>query len=177
LGDGYIVTVKRGVYWLRVYCDSRHTEIALDIVGTLDVLTPGKLTSFYPHPRENLVTVSSHWKHWPCLFPQHGPGRKHEREIVLTRWQERIVDAEPEQFVRGLIHSDGCRSINRIRYRDWSYDYPRYEFANESTDIRDLFCQACDRIGVEWRQMNRNTISVNKRAHVARLDEFIGPKS
>jgi len=25
--------------------------------------------------------------------------------------------------------------------------------------------------------MNRNTISVNKRADVARLDEFIGPKS
>jgi len=36
---------------------------------------------------------------------------------------------------------------------------------------------ACDAIGVEWRQMNRNTISVNKRADVARLDEFIGPKS
>ena len=25
------------------------------------------------------VEVSSFSKHWPCLFPQHGPGRKHER--------------------------------------------------------------------------------------------------
>ena len=27
------------------------------------------------------------WKHWPCLFPQHGPGRKHERKIRLEAWQ------------------------------------------------------------------------------------------
>jgi len=38
---------------------------------------------------------------WPCLFPQHGPGRKHERKIELAPWQEAIVDREPEQFIRG----------------------------------------------------------------------------
>jgi hypothetical protein len=50
-------------------------------------------------------------------------------------------------------------------------------FVNESADIRELFCRTCDAIGVEWRQMNRNTISVARRDSVARLDEFIGPKS
>ena len=30
-----------------------------------------------------VVVVQSNWKHWPCLFHQHGPGRKHERPIVL----------------------------------------------------------------------------------------------
>ncbi len=26
---------------------------------------------------------------WPLLFPQHGPGRKHDREIELVDWQQR----------------------------------------------------------------------------------------
>jgi hypothetical protein len=28
--------------------------------------------------------VASYSKHWICLFPQHGPGRKHDRRIELT---------------------------------------------------------------------------------------------
>lgn len=26
-------------------------------------------------------------RHWPWLFPQHGPGRKHLRKIELQPWQ------------------------------------------------------------------------------------------
>ena len=33
---------------------------------------------------ERYWEVASFSKHWPCLFPQHGPGRKHERKIELT---------------------------------------------------------------------------------------------
>jgi hypothetical protein len=40
------------------------------------------------------VDVSMHPKHWPCLFPQHGPGRKHNRRIALEPWQRAIVDQE-----------------------------------------------------------------------------------
>jgi hypothetical protein len=32
-------------------------------------------------------------------------------------------------------------------------------------------------LGIEWRVMNRWTISVARRASVARLDEFVGPKA
>jgi hypothetical protein len=53
---------------------------------------------------------------------------------------------------------------------------PRYHFTNESDDIRALFGRACDRMGIDWRQNNRNTFSVARRARVARLDEFVGPK-
>jgi hypothetical protein len=35
-------------------------------------------------------TISYH-RHWTCLLPQHGPGKKHEREIALEPWQERLV--------------------------------------------------------------------------------------
>jgi hypothetical protein len=48
-----------------------------------------------------------------CHFPQAGPGKKHERPIVLEPWQAAIVEAEPWRFLRGCIRSDGCVFINR----------------------------------------------------------------
>ena len=56
--------------------------------------------------------VQSWWKHWPCVFPQHGAGRKHERPIVLEPWQRELVEQHPGRFLRGLFHSDGCRITN-----------------------------------------------------------------
>jgi hypothetical protein len=98
------------------------------------------------------------------------------RRIILTPWQQRLVDPHPEHLIRGLIHSDGCRFINPVRRRGKLYTYPRYTFSNASDDIRKIFCDACDAVGVEWRRMNALNISVAKRASVAKLDEFIGPK-
>lgn len=113
-----------------------------------------------------------------CLFPQHGAGPKHLRPIELAEWQSELVAEQPEQFLRGLIHSDGCRSLNTVSGAGGkTYSYPRYTFCNASTDIRDLFTTTCDQLGVEWRQMNPRNVSVARRRSVARLDEFIGPKN
>jgi hypothetical protein len=124
--------------------------------------------------------VTCYWRHWPCLFPQHGPGKKHLRKIELAPWQEDIVSREPGAFARGLFHSDGCRIMSRVRRPlasgDRWYVYPRYMFTNESRDIHELCGQALDRLGVAWRFSRRNTISVARREAVARLDEFVGPK-
>jgi hypothetical protein len=60
-------------------------------------------------PKIGCTEVASYSKHWPCLFPQHGPGRKHERRIELVPWQQELVDLDPRPLVRGLLHSDGCR--------------------------------------------------------------------
>lgn len=57
------------------------------------------------------------------------------------------------------------------------YAYPRYEFSNLSEDIKRIFCDACDALGVEWKRMNAKSISVARRASVARLDEWVGPKA
>jgi hypothetical protein len=130
--------------------------------------------------RTGMTEVKSYSKHWPCLFPQHGPGMKHTRKIELADWQQAIVDRYPGDFVRGLIHSDGCRGMNRVRRRfagrDHRYEYPRYMFSNKSLDILALCGQALDRLGVEWRFARPDVISVAKRDAVARLDEFVGPK-
>jgi len=86
--------------------------------------------------------VMSRSRHWPCLFPQHGPGRKHTWKIELEQWQVVIVREYPGEFARGLFHSDGWQGVNRVRRRlpsgDRWYEYPRYLFSNESRDILRL---------------------------------------
>ena len=121
--------------------------------------------------------VSNSSKQWPCLLPQHGQGKKHERRIELAPWQQKVIDVHGKPFLRGLIHSDGCRSTNTVRHGSRTYAYPRYTFSNRSDDIRQIFCDTCDLLGVEWRVMNAWNISVARRASVALLDEFIGPKT
>jgi hypothetical protein len=131
-------------------------------------------------PGVNCTYVKSVSQHWTCLFPRHGPGRKHERRIELEPWQQEIVDSYPGDFARGLFHSDGWRGVNRVRRQlpsgeRW-YEYPRYLFVNMSADIRRLCGEALDRLGVAWRFSKPTTISVARREAVARLDEFVGPK-
>ena len=102
------------------------------------------------YPRRSGASASSAGsRRWREAFPQHGPGRKHERPIVLEPWQREIVDAFPQEFLRGLIHSDGCRTVNRFKTklpsgRVAEYAYPRYFFSNLSADIRGLFCEYCE---------------------------------
>lgn len=109
-----------------------------------------------------------------------GPGRKHERSIVLEDWQRDIVATHPGPFLRGLFHSDGCRAKNWtqkiVAGETKRYDYPRWQFTNRSQDIRELCRWALDLAEVPWRQSNWDTISVSTRSGVARLDGLIGPK-
>jgi hypothetical protein len=90
----------------------------------------------------------------------------------LTSWQEAIVVTYPAAFLAGMIDSDGCRSINRVK----GHAYPRYFFSNLSTDLRGLFIWACALVGVEARPANHRNVAVSRRADVAILDELIGPK-
>jgi hypothetical protein len=93
-------------------------------------------------PKIGCTEVAAYSKHWPCLFPQHGPGRKHERRIELVPWQQDLVDLDPRPLIRGLLHSDGCRVLNWVN----GTPYPRYHFSNVSADIRGIFG---DRVAAE----------------------------
>jgi len=142
----------------------------------------GRHVGLSPHPEHRYVRVMCCWQGWFLAFPQHGRGRKHERPIVLEEWQQRIVEEHPWPFLRGLLHSDGCRTINRFKTelpsgRVAEYGYPRWFFSNMSADIRGLFCATCEQVGVRWTQSNHRIISVSHRHSVALLDEHVGPKS
>ena len=175
LGDGTVLRHLKGVWSLRVYQDTRYPGIIEEIAVAMASVMPASSVHISPRYREqNCAEIASYSKSWPCVFPQTGPGRKHERKIELTAWQWGIVWQQPGMLIRGLIHSDGCRVMNKVIQR--KYAYPRYFFSNESQDIQQIFRDACDLIGVEYRNNRRNSISVAKRASVARLDEIVGPK-
>jgi hypothetical protein len=110
------------------------------------------------------------------------PGKKHERKIELVDWQLLITRQYTGEFIRGLIHSDGSRCINRFSVklpsgRVGRYEYPRYFFTNYSGDIRRIFCEHCDLLGIRWSQSNARNISISHRDSIALLDSFVGPKS
>jgi hypothetical protein len=176
LGDGCLSTHARGVFRLEITLDGIYPRVIAECEAATSLVMPSNLVSVKPRAGDRAVDVSSYSQHWHCLFPQHGPERKHLRRIELAEWQRGIADRFPHRLLRGLIHSDGCRAINRIKHPKRTYSYPRYQFSNRSSDIRGIFCEYCDKLGIEWRQMNRFTISVARGDSVARMDEFIGPK-
>jgi hypothetical protein len=119
LGDGCLSEVGRGVYRLRITLDKKYSGIIAECCAAVALVLPNKVGQI---DRGSWVEVWSYSKHWACLFPQHGPGPKHKREIVLTDWQREIVlGTYPYLFLRGLIQSDGWRGTNRIAGR---YEYP-----------------------------------------------------
>ncbi len=179
LGDGYIVEyAKHRAPSLSIACDEGWPGLINAAEAAMRAVFPDNKTCQVRSVGCRYVKLYS--KHLPCLFPQHGPGKKHDRLIALEPWQQGIVDAHPWEFVRGLIHSDGSRCTNwtertvkGVRKR---YEYPRYFFTNRSEDIRRLYTRTLDALGVEWRQANGWNVSVARRKSVELMDRHIGPK-
>lgn len=177
LGDGHI-TSKTKQHHLSISCDAAWT-------GLIDAAEEAmrrvmQLPRVSRRHRSGCVEVKSYSHHWTCLFPQHGPGKKHERAIVLEGWQRGIVEAHPWEFVRGLIHSDGCRITNWTVRNGKRYEYPRYFFTNKSDDIRRLCTDTLTALGIRWTVTARGgdpfNVSVARRDSVALMDARIGAK-
>ncbi|MCF3962264.1 helix-turn-helix domain-containing protein [Streptomyces fuscigenes] len=183
LGDGHISHyVKHRAHSLAVTCCDDWPGLLDACEAAMHAVLPDNATCRVR--RKGCTDVKVYSKHLPCLFPQHGPGKKHERRIALEEWQQLIVDAHPWELIRGLLHSDGCRITNwtekvigGVRKR---YEYPRYFFSNLSGDIRRVYTDALDCVGVEWKSCNNSrsvqNISVARRASVALMDAHVGPK-
>lgn len=182
LGDGCVSRSPHGGWTLRIACADAWPGLTEECARALEAMNPSGRSSRTQAPGCKHVQGFSH--HWVCLFPQHGPGRKHERPIVLADWQRAVVREHPWDFLRGLIHSDGCRTTNwtarEVAGGLKRYEYPRYFFTNRSDDIRRLCTDALDRVGVEWTALHRDgvplQISVARKSSVARMDAHIGPK-
>jgi hypothetical protein len=180
LGDGSIARARRGVFTLQIANDAKYSVLSEEVAATMRLVKPTASPCLRAGKGATLIEVR--WKHWPCMFPQHGAGRKHLRKIELAEWQREIVAKYPEQLLRGLFHSDGCRILNwttrpvkggEIR----RYEYIRYMFSNESEDIIGILTAALDQLGIPWRRPRRNMVAVSRKEGVAALDRFVGPKS
>ncbi len=179
LGDGCISAHPRGTgYYLRIACADAWPGLIIECREAITKVRPG--IGVYTLQKQGCTAVTSYSRHWPRLFPQHGPGKKHERTIALEPWQQEIVDAHPWEFIRGLIHSDGCRITNwttrLVAGEQKRYEYPRYFFTNLSGDVIRLFTETLDAVGVEWKQANDRNISIARKASVALMDTHVGPK-
>ncbi len=170
LGDGCISRDRR-VWRLRIVLDKKYPAIIDRCRNALELLMPGQRSGTVK--KVGCIEVTMYSKHWPCLFPQHGPGKKHTRRITLEPWQQALIDQETEEFVMGLVHSDGCRVIANDR----GVRSVRYHFSNMSEDIIGLFTAALDRLDIPWTRSSKKIVSIYRKAATAQLDTFIGPKS
>lgn len=180
LGDGYIGQVDRSPV-LEISLDPCYPGIVAECLAAIwDLVRVRARVSIRATGGGKSIRIAAGSKDWPPAFPQHGAGKKHERSIALVAWQQDLVGQFPEQFLRGLIHSDGCRVINRFKVQlhrgSREYAYPRYFFTNLSADIRELFCAACDQLGIRWTRSSFKNISIADRNSVGLLDSFVGPK-
>ncbi len=179
LGDGCISTHPR-TQRMRVALDMKYPGIIADLRVLLERCFP------YNDVDEvqsiGCVHVSLYSTHLGCLFPQHGPGKKHERRIILERWQRELVEAAPWPFIRGCIRTDGCAFINRTDvHRERPYEYLSYQFSNMSSDIIRMFVDACTAVGVFTRvncdAKGRWDVRINRRDSVALMLEHVGLKA
>jgi hypothetical protein len=92
LGDGCLTVTRgnRGAQ-LVIACDAAYPALMDESWAAL-VLTSlnGPVCRVTPRG-QRCVRLQSAWKGWIAALPQHGPGRKHERVIVLEPWQQAIV--------------------------------------------------------------------------------------
>ncbi len=177
LGDGCVSPHRRS-WFLRITCNDTWPGLADEVAEVVGRVSGNRV---FRVRKPGCHDVKAYSGHWPCLLPQHGPGKKHQRPIVLEPWQQEIVAAHAGRLLRGLFHSDGWRGHNVAVKRApdgfvTRYRYSRYEFTNKSEDIRRICTDALDRLGVAWRPNGAWRISVNRREAVALLDEHVGPK-
>ena len=179
LGDGCISEHPRKVFRLRLFLDLEYPAIIDECETAIRLLAPRSKVyrlerrgNYTERAEATNVELSAFSRIWPCLIPQHGPGKKHTRSVALTEWQLELVERDPRQLLRGLVHSDGCRFINTGR----NWVCPRYAFTNMSADIRQIFCDACDLLDLRYTFAGERNVYVSRKADVAFLDTFIGPK-
>jgi Homeodomain-like domain len=181
LGDGCISPGAR-TQRLRLALDAKYPVIIDDAKRLLERSFPINPVGLVEAHGGTMFFVSVYCSHLSCLFPQHGPGKKHERPIVLEAWQKKLVDEAPWAFLRGCIRSDGCVFINRTDvHRPAPYEYLSYEFSNMSEDIARLFTSTCEGLGLRPRinsdRRGRWDVRINRRASVAMMREHVGLKT
>jgi hypothetical protein len=170
LGDGCISEHPRA-FRLRITLDVKYPGIVEECAAALRAVRP-KQRAWIGRYRRGCLEVSMYFSHWPCFFPQHGPGRKHHRRIELVPWQTEIVSEYRRELVRGLIHSDGCRVIANDR----GVESIRYHFSNLSDGIQRIHTNSLDSLRIPWTQPSSRDIAVYRKRATALLDEFVGPK-
>lgn len=185
LGDGCLGHTKKNSRSKTFMITNQASFLNMNklITDSLQLIFPNKKIKHYYRKNSDCVNIMVSAISLEELFP-HGKGTKHTRKIELKEWQESICDEYPEQLIKGLIESDGCR-FKPVR----KYDYTVYQFTNASKDIHHILQKFCDKLKLDYTfRTNKSTERNEKRATVyltcfskkeivEKLDSFIGIKS
>jgi intein/homing endonuclease len=176
LGDGHIIktkSLKNGnvVYKFRIFQDAKYINLIQLCAHKMKFLFESEINIIN---KPGCVELICYKNNIPEIFPQHGAGKKHKRKIALQDWQKDIIRKYPKEFIKGLIHSDGCRYV----IKQSGHEYVKYELSNRSQDILEHFDWACSLIGVDTRRHSGGRASILRtQKDVEIFQSFIGPKS
>lgn len=175
LGDGYIIKMPR-TYKMTIYNDNRYPDVIQDQTLALSKLFPSNTVSHLQQHRSRCLEIKIHNKSLPHFFPQHGTGKKHNRDVSLRDWQWDIVWKEPECFIKGLIDSDGSHCIHQQIINGVNYSRMKYQFTNKSLDIVDMYLKVMARLNISAKPTQRNTgtfnVFTNRSTDVEKLDNL-----
>jgi hypothetical protein len=150
LGDGHITFMAR-TERLRIALDAAHPNIVAETDALLRRVFPENQVGRVVADGGHTVVLHVYNSHLSCLFPQAGPGKKHDRRLRFEDWQRARIAAAPWAFLRGCIRSDGCVFINRTG----PYEYLSYSFFNLSPEILGLFVEICRSLALRPASMRR----------------------
>jgi hypothetical protein len=129
---------------LRLSLDAKYPRIIAEAEARLRRVFPACQVGRVVADRGSTVVLWVYHRHLACLFPQHGPGKKHERPMELEAWQTGLVAEAPWSFLRGCIRSDGCSFVNRTgRYSYLSYESATGRTRSSASSRRPALASAC----------------------------------
>lgn len=173
LGDGCIYELDR-TEKMTITLDKQY-----EVLNNYTVETLGKFFKKSPyifdrslHGRGNAIDVNICTSTLSLLFPQHGKGKKHNRDIILTDWQLDVID--PISIVKGLIMSDGSYYIDR------QSGIMKYSFSNKSVQLIGILAKYLSELGISfaiYTKLKKTELVVHKKLEVEKLHEMIGDKN
>jgi len=170
LGDGHISKLPR-TYRLRIFCNRKYQDIIDRNKHSVQTLFNTNKVNVLQYLHAQCDEVIVHNKNLDKFFPQHGAGKKHDRDITLLDWQWDIINYNPECFIKGLLDSDGCR------YKQTGSDRMYWQFTNKSQDILNMYIKVLTNLDIETfptlKKCGSTNVFTRKLEHTNKLDALM----
>jgi hypothetical protein len=180
LGDGYISVLPRCIK-ISYSMDIKYSDMNNFIILCLTKLF-GKTPCIHDcrdfKKPSNCMKIELYDKNLKTIFPHHGIGAKHLRQIQLTPWQNEIID--PGNFIKGLVYSDGAYIVRNTTGQK------SYEIVNASLDIINIASKYLHELNIHHNIKERTSkishhakiykITIYGKLNVEKLHDIIGDK-
>lgn len=183
LSNGYINlhNAKYNIFKIRIYQNSLYNNLIEEHKQALSLLCNNAVYK-YVNEETNLAEVGCYSQNIDKFFPNYQSGPKHLQPLVLTEWQLEILDRYGIAFIRGMMQTDGSRSVT-------GNNFIRYNYTNCSKDIISLFTVVLDKYNLEYVVSTYDSSYNNKATGATAycvqfrvgsrlfLEQHVGPKS